>query len=292
MEVQATTAQALASGADTIAIGIFEGEAVGSEEPGELLARLLQRGEAGAETGRIAVAHVQETRVLLLGLGPRARFDAERGRAAAALAHGRARELRARRLAWQLPHGVGSDIAGGLVEGTLLAAYRFTAFKRAPKRPAPELEALLVCGADDAAVARAALVATAQNRARDLGNRPANELTPAALADYATGLDGRDGITVGVMDGEAIRRVGMGAFAAVAQGSAQSPRLIELRYDGSGEPDAPLLGLVGKAVTFDSGGLSLKPAATMHEMKFDMCGGAAVIEAVAALAALRAPVRV
>ena len=292
MEVQATTAQALASGADTIAIGVFDGEAVGSEEPGELLARLLERGEAGAETGRIAVAHVQDIRVLLLGLGPRERFDAERARAAAALAHGRARELRAHRLAWQLPDGVGSDVAGALVEGTLLAAYRFTAFKRPPKRPAPELEALLVCGADDAAVARAALVATAQNRARDLGNRPANELTPAALADYAAALDGRDGITVRVMDGEAIRTAGMGAFAAIAQGSAESPRLIELRYDGSGESTAPLLGLVGKAVTFDSGGLSLKPAATMHEMKFDMCGGAAVIEAVAALAALRAPTRV
>jgi leucyl aminopeptidase len=292
MEVHATTGQALSSGADTIAIGAFDGEAVGSKAPGELLARLLERGEAGTETGRIAVAHMQDTRVLLLGLGPRGRFDAERARAAAALAHGRALELRARRLAWALPDGAGADVAGGLVEGTLLAAYRFTAFKRAPKHPAPALEALLVCGADDAAVNRAALLATAQNRARDLGNRPANELTPAALAEYAAALDGRDGITVRVMDGEAIRTAGMGAFAAVAQGSAQSARLIELRYEGPAAASAPLLGLVGKAVTFDSGGLSLKPAATMHEMKFDMCGGAAVIEAVAALAALRAPVRV
>jgi leucyl aminopeptidase len=292
MEVQATTVRALASGADTIAIGVFGGEPVGAEEPGALLARLLERGEAGSETGRIAVAHVGDTRVLLLGLGARERFDAERARAAAALAWGRARELRSRRLAWQLPDGLGPDVAGALVEGTLLAAYRFTAFKRAPKSPAPPLDALLVCGADDAAVARAALVATAQNRARDLGNRPANELTPGALAEYAAALDGRDGIRISVMDGEAIRTAGMGAFAAIAQGSAQSPRLIELRYDGPADSHAPLLALVGKAVTFDSGGLSLKAAATMHEMKFDMCGGAAVIEAIAALAALRAPVRV
>jgi leucyl aminopeptidase len=292
MEVEATTTAALDSGADTIAIGVFEGEAGGPQAPGALLERLLERGEAGAGTGRIAVAHHDDTRVLVLGLGARERFDAERARVAAALAHGRARELRSQRLAWQLPDGVNAELAGALVQGTVLAAYRFTAFKRAPKTPAPALDALLICGADATVVARAALVTTAQNRARDLGNRPANELTPAALAQYAAALDGHDGIAVNVMDGEAIARAGMGAFAAVAQGSAQGPRLIELRYDGSADSEVPLLALVGKAVTFDSGGLSLKPAATMHEMKFDMCGGAAVIEAIAALAALGAPVRV
>jgi leucyl aminopeptidase len=93
------------------------------------------------------------------------------------------------------------------------------------------------------------------------------------------------------MDEEAIREAGMGAFAAVAQGSDQSARLIRLDYDGA-SGQGPLIGLIGKAVTFDSGGISLKPAGTMHEMKFDMCGGAAVIEAIAALAELRAPVRV
>jgi leucyl aminopeptidase len=84
----------------------------------------------------------------------------------------------------------------------------------------------------------------------------------------------------------------MGAFAAVAQGSREQARLIRLEYDGGGDGDAPLVALIGKAVTFDSGGISLKPPGTMHEMKFDMCGGAAVIEAIAALAELRAPVRV
>jgi leucyl aminopeptidase len=84
----------------------------------------------------------------------------------------------------------------------------------------------------------------------------------------------------------------MGAFASVAQGSDEPARLIRLEYNGTGDADVPLIGLVGKAVTFDSGGISLKPAGTMHEMKFDMCGGAAVIEAIAALAELRAPVRV
>ncbi len=84
-----------------------------------------------------------------------------------------------------------------------------------------------------------------------------------------------------MLDEGAIREAGMGAFAAVAQGSDQPARLIRLEYDGPATPTCPLVGLVGKAVTFDSGGISLKPAGTMHEMKFDMCGGAAVIEAIA-----------
>jgi leucyl aminopeptidase len=286
MRVEATTTPALRSGADTVAIGIFEGDS-----PEGPLSDLLGSGEAGTETGRIAVTHLDDCRVIVLGLGARDGWDGERARAAAALAHRRARELRARRLAWQAPDGAGTDAVAGLVEGTLLAAYRFTAFKRAPDTPRHEVQTLVVCGGDAAAVARAATVTEAQNRARDLGNRPANELTPTALAGYARELDGRDGISVSTLDEDAIRAAGMGAFTAVAQGSAQSAQLIELRYDGAAAPESPLVALVGKAVTFDSGGLSLKQPATMHEMKFDMCGGAAVIEAIGALAALRAPVR-
>jgi leucyl aminopeptidase len=137
-------------------------------------------------------------------------------------------------------------------------------------------------------------VAAAQNRARDLANTPANDLTPAALADYAFELaDRHDSITAAALDGEQIRSRGMGAFAAVAQGSDQDPRLITLEYEGAGaESAAPRLALIGKAVTFDTGGLWLKPTVSQIDMKFDMCGGAAVIEAIAALAALRAPVRV
>ena len=136
--------------------------------------------------------------------------------------------------------------------------------------------------------AHAATVATAVNAARDLQNRPANVLTPTALAERAQALEG---VTVDVLDGAGIRAAGMGAFAAVAQGSYEDPRLITIRYE---PPDVtgPLLGFVGKAVTFDSGGISIKPSAKMHEMKFDMSGGAAVIEAIGAIAALGLPVRV
>ncbi len=139
-----------------------------------------------------------------------------------------------------------------------------------------------------AAAAYAASLAEATNFARNLQNRPANDLTPEALAVRAGELSG---VTVDVMDRAAIEAAGMGAFACVARGSHAEPRLITVRYE---PPDVtgPLLGFVGKAVTFDSGGISIKPAAKMHEMKFDMSGGAAVLEAVGAIARLQLPVRV
>ncbi len=136
-------------------------------------------------------------------------------------------------------------------------------------------------------------MATAQNRARDLGNTPANDLTPAAMADYAGGLAARyPALTLSVLDEADIRGAGMGAFAAVAQGSAADARLIQLDYKGTSEGGNPVLTMVGKGLTFDSGGLWIKPPASMIEMKFDMCGAAAVIEATAALSELEAPVRV
>ncbi len=132
------------------------------------------------------------------------------------------------------------------------------------------------------------MIANAATFARDLQNTPANDLTPAALADAARALEG---VAVEVHGRDFLTEQGMGAFAAVAQGSDTDPALIVMRYDG---PDAtgPVLGLVGKAVTFDTGGISIKPAAKMHEMKFDMSGGAAVVAAVGAIARLGLPVRV
>ncbi len=292
MRVQATTGAPRESGADTIAVGVFEGEDVAHDLAGGPLAELLDRGEASRETGRIALVHVEDKRFLLLGLGSRERWDGERARAAAALALTRARELGTRVLCWEVPHHVGSETVAGLVEGTLLCAYRFERYKRAPAPRGPEALILSAHHEIAPAVARAATLTEAQNRARDLGNRPGNDLTPAALADYARELEGRPGITVTVTAEPELRARGMHAFAAVAQGSAEPAQMIELHYEGAAGPEAPLLGLVGKAVTFDSGGLWIKPGPSMPEMKFDMCGGAAVIEAVAALSDLRAPVRV
>jgi leucyl aminopeptidase len=292
VHVEATTDSPLATHADTIAIGVFEGEGVAHDLPDGTLEALVGSGEASRELGRVAVAHAEERRFILVGLGPRGAFGDEQARRAAAAAHRRAAELATAALCWELPHHVGDQIVAGLVEGTLLHAYRFDRYK--PPRRRPAVERLIISAHHDISepARTAAIVTSAQNRARDLGNTPANDLPPAALAEYAQELAGRfEGLAVTVLDEDEIRAAGMGAFAAVAQGSAQGARLITIAYDGA-EASEPLLALIGKGVTFDSGGLSLKSPAAMHEMKFDMCGGAAVIEAIAALAELEAPVRV
>ena len=152
----------------------------------------------------------------------------------------------------------------------------------------------MVAAHDDHAetVRRALLVSEAVNRARDLQNTPPNDLTPMRLGDAALALAAEHEHLEGEVEGrEEIEARGMGCFAAVGQGSHNEPALITLRYD---PPDAvgPVLGLVGKAVTFDTGGISIKPAKGMADMKFDMSGGAAVLGAVDAIAGLGLPVRV
>ncbi|MGI9183452.1 MAG: leucyl aminopeptidase family protein [Solirubrobacteraceae bacterium] len=292
MQIEASTDRPLATGADTIVVGVFEDESVAHDLPDGELQALLNSGEASRDPKRLAVTHHDGRRVLVTGLGARTEFDGEGARVAAAIAHRRARELGAITLCWELPDHVGGEIVAGLVTGTVLAGYRFTRYKPAPTGERA-IERLIVSADHDvsAAVRRAAVVAGAQNRARDLANTPANHLTPTALADYARELVGRHPrLALTVLDGEEIRASGMGALAAVAQGSDQEPRLIELRYEGA-NPGAPRLAMIGKAVTFDTGGLTLKPAVRMAEMKFDMGGGAAVIEAIAGLAELDVPVR-
>ncbi len=289
MRVSAITSRAFATDADTLAVGVFDAEPLAEAS----LQALVDAGEAKPKFKHVAVARSEGRRVILVGAGPRHEFDAERARVAAAHAERRARELGARHLCWELPPAVDAAVAAGLVQGTLLGAYRFTRYRPAPDEP--PLGQLTISAPDRDladAVHRASVLAQAQNRARDLGNAPPNDLTPAALADYAIALaDDHGTLTVTVMDEDELREHGMGAFAAVSQGSTQPARLIAVEYAGARD-EAPRLGLVGKAVTFDSGGLSLKPPNSMIEMKFDMAGGAAVIEAIAALAELQVPVRV
>ncbi|MDQ6821647.1 MAG: leucyl aminopeptidase [Actinomycetota bacterium] len=285
MQVQASTADPLQTGADTVAIGVFDGE----DASNEALRELVRAGEARPALGHVAVGHADGRRLIAVGLGSRAEFDPEAGRVAAARVHARAVEIGAEVLCFVAPGGADDLIIEAIVQGTLLHAYRFERYK--PAQTDGRLTRLVLAARQDfsAPVHDAAIVTAAQNRARDLGNTPGNDLPPSALAAYAQELGARHGFGVTVLDEHTIRETGMGAFAAVAQGSEQDAQLIRLEYEGA---SGPRLGLVGKAVTFDSGGLSLKPAAKMHEMKFDMCGGAAVIEAIAALAELGAPVHV
>jgi leucyl aminopeptidase len=285
-----------ATDAGVLALGVFAGETPSVAEA----AQLLGRGEARTSARHLAVTHVGERPLIVAGLGAREAFDGEAARRVAALITRRARELRAIRLAVQLPDDAGPDVAEALVLGVALTDYRFDRFR--PERGEDDgrpLQALTIAGAGTeqarAAVARGEVLARAQNRARDLGNRPPNDLSPAELARYATELAGRfDTLTCEVTPEDELRARGMGAFAAVAQGSDQPAQMITLRYEPglANAADAPRLALVGKAVTFDSGGLNIKTGPGMLGMKYDMCGGAAVIEAVAAIAELAAPVRV
>jgi leucyl aminopeptidase len=287
MEIRATTDSPPATGADTIAVGVFEGEGIAHDVADGALGALLESGEAKPGLRKLAVRHAEGRRWIVTGLGEREAFDGERARIAAAGVLARARELGTRTLCWELPHHVGDAIAGAFAEGTALAAYRYTAFKSDASEKGPA--ALIVSAHHDvsAAVEAAAVGAAAANRARDLGNAPANAMTPAALADRASALPG---VQAEIWGPEEIAAAEMGAFGAIASGAGVEPRLITLRYEPP-EASGPLLGLVGKAVTFDTGGYSIKAAARMHEMKFDMCGGAAVLEAIGAIAELGMPVR-
>jgi leucyl aminopeptidase len=293
MRIAATTDSPLQTSADTIAVGVFDGEDVAHDVGDGTLQKLLDRGEARRAYKHLAVAHAEDRRFVIVGLGAREAFDAERARIAAAAVQGRARELGAATLCWEVPHHVDDAVVAGLVEGTVLSAYRFDRYRNHPEEDAA-LEALVISAHHDvgAAVTVGTVVAEAQNRARDLQNLPGNEATPSFLARRAQELAGEAaGIAVDVLGEEEIRERGMGAFAAVAQGSEQEAQLICLRYEGR-DANGPLLALVGKAVTFDSGGISLKPGARMSEMKFDMSGGAAVLEAIGAIARLKLPIRV
>ncbi len=288
MDVRATTDDPPDTGADTIVVGVFEGKGIPHDTEDGALQALVDAGEAKAKLRSLAHVHAAGRRWILIGCGERDAFDPERARIVAATALGRARDLGTRALCWELPHKVGDDVPGALVEGTLLAAYRYTALKSDPGEDrAPE--SLVVSAHHDvaASVETGRAGAEAANRARDLGNTPANLLTPEALTARARELPG---VQVEVMGRADIEAAGMGAFACVAQGAEHEPQLITIRHEPAGA-SGPLLGLVGKAVTFDSGGYSIKPAARMHEMKFDMCGGAAVLEATGAIAALGLPLR-
>ncbi len=284
--------------ADTRVVGLFEGETLSDD----MLQMLVGAGEAKGALRKVAVAHEEAAggeswrRVIIAGLGKRDEFGPERARVAAAAAASRAREIGATWLSWDVP-AEEEGAAGALVEGTLLALYRFDRYKTAPGDDPDDdgdggvtsLELTWSDGDLTGEVERARTVAEAQNAARDLQNLPANVATPSFLAERARELaEAHDTLTVETFGREEIAAMGMGALTAVAQGTYAEPQLIVLRYAG---PNAtgPHLGFVGKAVTFDTGGISIKPSAKMQEMKFDMSGGAAVIESMGAIAALGLP---
>jgi leucyl aminopeptidase len=294
MKIASTTAPALTAGGDTVVVGVFHDEAVSHDLAHGALQALLDRGEAKTKFKHLALTHAGELRVLLIGLGERDRFDGERARVAAATAYARALDLGTEKLVWEVPHGLDDTTVAGLVEGTVLRAYRFDSYRSATATRRPALSELVLSAHHDlAAVTQtAAAIANAQNRVRDLVNRPANDLTPDALARYAREITAdHPEMSIKVLNEEQLGSLGMGAFAAVAIGSEQPAQLIHVSYNGAAAGTPPLA-LIGKGITFDTGGLWLKQPLKMHEMISDMAGGATVIEAVATLARLRLPVNV
>jgi leucyl aminopeptidase len=268
---------------------------VGLDEDGTLPSAVAEIAGAANAKGTFKkklLLHAGDSRILVIGLGKREEVDAERLRVAAALAAQEAGRLEASSIAWALPASGDEDTAAeALVTGTILGSYRFDRFKgkgaESDDSPAPVVESLTLLAPEGvgAAAETARVYAEAQNRARDLQSTPANVATPSYLAARAEEIAaGHEAVSVDVLGPEQIAAKGMGGLVAVNRGGGEPSRLIVLRYAGGGS--GPTLGLVGKGVTFDTGGISLKPGAGMEEMKYDMSGAAAVLESVAAIAEL------
>jgi leucyl aminopeptidase len=319
MKVTLAKADAVTAKADVLAVPVFAGPELGpgAEEAVAALeapvAPLLEArgftGKAGEAAAWPTLGRLPATVLLLVGVGERDKVDAEvlRRAAATVVRQGRGAGKAVTTLAQALPAYPEAAVQA-VTEGALLAAYRFDKYKQAKAgsgsngRPPAELASLAVVPAAasgrgsggrnalTAALAAGQARAAATNLARDLSNEPANALHPADLAAAARKLLAGKGVTVKVKDEKALAREGFGGIIGVGQGAEHPPRLIELRYNPKGATAEVVL--VGKGITFDSGGLSLKPADSMKTMKTDMSGAAAVLAAMSALAELDVKVAV
>lgn len=292
---------------DVLVVNLFEGmttlsgatAAVDQALGGQISAVL----ETGDFTGRFkeqkvlySFGKIQAKRVLLVGLGEAEEFNANRARQVAAVAAKTARDHKAVTLT-SVVHGAehtALDLVAAtqaLVEGTLLGLYQVKSLKQVQTESS--LQNLIICEADATrhqgiqdGLERGRVLANGTNFARDLINRPANLLPPVQLAAEATELATRHGFGIKVLDENEMRELGMNALLAIGQGSVQESRLIVLSYHG--DPDSEeTLALVGKGITFDTGGYTLKPAAGMENMKTDMGGAGTVLGAMDAIGQLK-----
>lgn len=291
---------------DCIVLGVYAGApldgaaaTLDSAAAGRL-ARLVSGGDFDAQCGKTLVLHelpgAGAPRVLLVGLGPREGFGAKRYLDAALAAFKALATTGARKVLFTLAeHAVAERDSAWAVRATVQAAgdasYRFDAMKSAPEssRPGPAKVVLTVQG--DARAARSALeqgleLVAGMNLTRDLGNLPPNVCTPTYLGETARAMAAQFGMKVEVLEQKKIEALGMTSFLAVAKGSTQPPRFIVLRHQGAGPKDAPVV-LVGKGITFDSGGISIKPGESMDEMKYDMCGAGSVLGTMRAVAGMK-----
>ena len=297
---------------DALAVNLFEGVthlgggtgAVDKALDGAIT-HLIADEKFEGKMGQTAVLHtfgrIPAKKVILVGLGKSEEFDTEGARRASAAAAKRAADLNAKKVSTIL-HGAGiggldpSECALAVVEGAALGTYRFLKYKTVEPKPLSIEEVEIVeMNADKIplireGIARGEITSDATIFARNLINDPANEVTPALLADEAARIAAENGLECTVLDRDQIGEMGLNLLLAVAQGSVQPPKFIVLRYSAPGA--SRTVAIIGKGITFDSGGLSLKPSEGMEHMKDDMSGAAAVLAAMRAISRIKPKVNV
>jgi leucyl aminopeptidase len=296
--------------ADLLILPVFEDDPLTDEADldsasGGALSAALARREVTGKAYDLFFAAVRgwkSPRVLLVGAGPRGEFTADRLRRTAIAAGRASRDRGVTRVA--LIHRGGTDVtpeqaAQALAEGAILSNFDGASYKTSDTRRVWLSAVQVRVGASgqagspavEAAIERGRVLGECTNLARTLSNEPSNTLTPRVFADRAQALAKDVGLSAEVFDEKRIAELRMGLLLGVARGSAEPPRIVILRHEPKNAVKGPVLGLIGKGITFDTGGISIKPADNMDKMKDDMSGGAAVLCAMAAISRLQAPVR-
>ncbi len=274
------------------------------QSAGGLLRKLAKSGELTGKMFEFTLIHapagLKAARLLLVGAGKREQFNSATLRkvAGAALRYLKSRSVK--NFAFFVREGDASEESSqAIVEGALTADFESDKYKT-DKKNDKRIDSITIAGyadsergAGEKGLTKGRIIADSQNFARDLINEPSNKLTPTILAQKAEAMAKAAGLTVEILDEKRIADLKMGALLSVAQGSAEPPRMIVITYNPpSARPGAPVIGLVGKAVTFDTGGISIKPSEGMEKMKYDMAGGATMIGIMRALASLKPNVKV
>ena len=266
-------------------------------------ADVLASGEFTAKALETVLVHrpqgLKARRLLIVGAGAAKNFSPTELRKASGTGLRSLKPKMIKSCALALPEiSAGAEEAvRAVVEGVYVADYDADTYRTDRKDVSmKEVTVIAPAGSDQAklqvALDRARIIGESQNFTRELVNEPSNRMTPTILADRAKKMCDSVGLKCELMGPDKIKALKMGAFWSVAQGSDEEPRLIVMRYEPQGAPESPVLGLVGKGVTFDTGGISIKPADGMEKMKYDMAGGAAMIGAMRAIALLKPKVKV
>ena len=278
------------SSARLVAIGIYEdksltdlGQAL-DERGDSVLSKAMDLGDVKGKSGETNMFYINGQRILLIGLGKKDKFNASGVRLSAGKASRAAISKKVGSVAVEC-FCSGLESCQAMGEGLVLGSYQFLDYKTKDEKNF-ELKSATVIGCNHDEIMKGAAIGKAVCFARDLANHPGNVTTPSRLAEEAGEIAKEGGMKLTVFDRKEITAMGMGALAGVAQGTDEPPKFIVLEYFGSDESQNPKI-LVGKGLTFDAGGISIKPSSKMDEMKYDMCGSAVVLGVFKALAALK-----